>query len=429
MTTEKVFLLALALLSTTTAHNWVNSMARSGFASTVNPSLPSPTGLVHAKVIAGQDIQVEWVTGHDSDCYWILTSEKDHMKNLAKLNTRALDDYIANAPAAQQVPPPTRWQKYHRKYDQYTLDNQLGDKFFQAIVRASDNDPNFMLRPDSWDGVFQGVKGGKGADANNTLVMQASYFQNTSCALDDRRVQYDNADYPFVIAVHRYRLCTARGTRPDVARLTFPAGTPPGRYIAQWQWRGYYDIVDIEIVAGTTPVAKPYGDRVPLPPAGVPAQYKRVDHCAFPEATPVSKCMRIMTDARACMDMCDRLTEVACSGVAILPILYPSGAYDGFQNVTYFPYDFPNECRRRELERGAQPGHLACYAASARPKTDTQDRVYITADPADPAFYSTCLMRVPHAATQGGATPPVPRTLDWNFNERCISCRDAKIST
>jgi hypothetical protein len=52
--------------------------------------------------------------------------------------------------------------------------------------------------------------------------------------------------------MHRYRLCTGQANRPDVARITFPDNTPPGKYVAQWQWRGYYDIVDVEIVAGTT---------------------------------------------------------------------------------------------------------------------------------------------------------------------------------
>jgi hypothetical protein len=139
------------------AHNWVNSPSRSEFASTVNPALPSQTGLPHVKVIAGQDFQVEWVNGHDSDCYWILVPEKDAFKNLLKLNQRAYDDYLDNAPANQQVPPPKRWQKYHRKYNSKTLDNKPGDAFFAAVTTANDNDPNYMLRPDVFDGRFSGA--------------------------------------------------------------------------------------------------------------------------------------------------------------------------------------------------------------------------------------------------------------------------------
>jgi hypothetical protein len=45
-----LMLLLSALTSSTIAHNWVNSPSRSEFASTVNPALPSQTGLPHARV-------------------------------------------------------------------------------------------------------------------------------------------------------------------------------------------------------------------------------------------------------------------------------------------------------------------------------------------------------------------------------------------
>jgi hypothetical protein len=286
-----------------------------------------------------------------------------------------------------------------------------------------------LARPDTFEGRFSGAPGGNGATANASLVFQAVYFQNTSCAMNDRRVQYPNP------STRSSSPCTATASAP--ARRIAPTSRAsrsrpalrPGRYVAQWQWRGYYDIVDIEIVAGTTPVVKPYGNKVPAPPAGVPAQYKRVDHCAFPEATPAGKCFRILSDARACLDMCDRLTEFACQGVAIVPVVYPSGAYQGFKNISFMPYEFASNCRKTDIERGATAGHVACFAATARPKTDTVDRIYVTHDPDDPAFYSTCMLRIPYQATAAGPVPVPPRDEDWSFGKKCISCRDAKIST
>jgi hypothetical protein len=183
----------------------------------VNPALPSQTGLPHVKVVANQDIQVEWVNGHESDCYWVLTSEQDSFKNLLKINTRVLDEYISNAPAAQQVPPPARWQKYHRKYDSVNLDNKAGDSFFQAVIKPTDNNNNYILRPDVFEGRFTGVRGSI-ANANASLVYQMVYKSGTSCTSNDRRVQYKNAQFPWIIAVHRYRLCTGQAGRPDVAR-------------------------------------------------------------------------------------------------------------------------------------------------------------------------------------------------------------------
>jgi hypothetical protein len=352
------------------AHNWVNSPSRSEFASTVNPALPSQTGLPHVKVIANQDIQVEWVNGHDSDCYWVLTAEQDSFKNLVKTNTRVLDDFINNAPANQQVPPPARWQKYHRKYDNFNLDNKAGDAFFQAVIKPTDNSANYMVRPDVFEGRFAGVRGGKGADANESLVYQMVYKSGTSCTDNDRRVQYKNDKYPWSSLMHRYRLCTGQASRPDVARITFPAGTAPGRYVAQWQWRGYYDIVDVEIVAGTTPVALPYGKKIPLPPAGIPAQYRRVDHCVFPDATPAGMCYRIA-------DRCARLhADVRPPHRVGLPWRVADGAGAAYPKAPTRASRMSRSCRTRSRRRAAKttssvrptPNHFACFAATARPR-------------------------------------------------------------
>lgn len=395
----------------------------------MNPSLPSQTGLPHARVIADQDFQVEWVNGHDSDCYWILTSAVDGLKNLRKTNTAALEDYINNAPAAQQVSPSARFQKYHRKYNSVTLDNKAGDAFFQAVIKSSDNNQNYIPRPDTFEGSFSGAPGGKGENGNLTLFTQAVYYQNTSCTMNDRRVQYTNPLYPWIIAVHRYRLCTGQGSRPDVARLAFPPGQRPGHYMAQWQWRGYYDVVDVEVVAGTTRVAKPYGDKVPEPPKGMRAQYKRVDHCAFPEAQPTKGCYRIMTDADACMRMCDRATEFACTGVQITPVLPRSSVYSGFRNITFMPYDFTSNCRKGDVERGALPEHFACWPLQARARTDTVDRFVISLDPDDPVFYSTCYTRISYKVASNVTIVPEPRELTWQFGKKCISCNAAAAAT
>jgi hypothetical protein len=137
------------------------------FASTVNPTLPSQTGVPHARVIANQDVQVEWVNGHDSDCYWILTPATDGIKNLRKTNTALLEDYINNGPAAQQVPPPARWQKYHRKYNNFNLDNKAGDAFFQAAIKPTDNNPQLHSASDNFEGSFSGAPAARARTATS----------------------------------------------------------------------------------------------------------------------------------------------------------------------------------------------------------------------------------------------------------------------
>jgi len=348
-----------------------------------------------------------------------------------KHSNAMLEDFLNNAPPAQQVPPSPRWQKYHRKYNEASLNNKAGDGFFQRIIKKADGNANFIERPETFEGRMTRAPSGNGLTppAKVELFYQMAYFQNSSCTLNDRRVVYSNVKYPWVIGMHRYRLCTGMPNEPDVARVTFPVGTAPGRYVVQWQWRGYYDVIDVEIVAGTTPVALPYGVKVPPPPAGQPAQYKRVDHCAFPDASPVNYCYRMVTDARACMDMCDRVSEIACQGVGIVPVLYPRSAYVGFKNISLLPYDFSQTCRKGDIEKGATANHLACFPARARDKTETTDRFYVTNDPEDPAFYSTCLLRIPYKDSAAGPIAQLPRDPAWQFRSKCIGCEDAQIST
>ena len=63
----------------------------------------------------------------------------------------------------------------------------------------------------------------------------------------------------------RYVHCANEPRRADVALFRIPAGSAPGNYIVHSFWQGYYDAVDVEVVAGTTPV--PEADIYPMPPA------------------------------------------------------------------------------------------------------------------------------------------------------------------
>ena len=175
-------------------------------------------------------------------------------------------------------------------------------------------------------------------------------------------------------------------------------------------------MIDVEIVAGKTPVEKPYGDLPEVPPSGTPAHYRRIDHCVFPEATPVGSCYKIMTDAQACMDMCNDLTELQCHGVNIVPAVNPTTVYKNFKDTLFIPFSFTSLCRQNDLTKNAKVEDRVCYPLLGREKTDTVDRYIVTDDPDDPAFYSTCLLRIPFKiAPPGGKLDTPPRPLEFNF--------------
>ena len=158
-------------------------------------------------MIAGQKFQIEWVTGHDADVYFTLLAEENHMRNMLNHKREMLDDYLNNAPTNQRSPPNREWQKYHRKYKSTNLDNTSGDKFFAEQINYGE--PDYIERSDAFEGRFSGAPS-KPADRDVKLFNQMVFKQTGSCVEDDRRVVYNNAKYPWVIAMHRYRICTGQ---------------------------------------------------------------------------------------------------------------------------------------------------------------------------------------------------------------------------
>lgn len=49
---------------------------------------------------------------------------------------------------------------------------------------------------------------------------------------------------------------------------------PKGNYLVQWQWRGYYDVVDVKVVDATADTNPIYPPPPPLQPGGLPCRYK-----------------------------------------------------------------------------------------------------------------------------------------------------------
>ena len=103
------------------------------------------------------------------------------------------------------------------------------------------------------------------------------------------RVLYQSERFPWIMAMHRFPILNAYPTQWDIARFEVPPGSPPGRYILYYAWRGYRDCVDIDVLPDSKPVPNTpraiYGYR----PEGMgtyggtDAQgYVKTDHCQYP---------------------------------------------------------------------------------------------------------------------------------------------------
>jgi hypothetical protein len=68
-----------------------------------------------------------------------------------------------------------------------------------------------------------------------------------------------------------------------------------------------------------------------------------------------------------------------------------------------------------------------CYLVKARPPSDIAPDYYVTDDPDDPAFYSTCWKRIP-PVTFADAAPAEPEAVEapkYLFGKKCLDCGQA----
>lgn len=419
-----IFVVCVALfVNAVLSHNWLNGPSRAGDgtrrsqkASTRKPSPPSATGRPQVQVRAGQPFQVEWVVGHDgSSTYLIMLSKKDENR-LGMHDERLLNRYFDAAPAQYQGPTKGAQQKFHRQLERST---NLGNKrnFFERVVPT--NDPLHVARDDIFQGSFRGARNNK-PDPDD--VYQCAY--KTADHRRDRWAVYKNNQYPWIIGAGRWLHVSAVPTRPDFAMIEFPADTPPGEYIVHYRWRGFYDAIDLNIVGGTQNNATPYGRRfVPMPGVVVPPdEYKKIDHCWFPEFRERhGRCFPMkapMGVPQACIDECNKKEFGECNGVVVVPIDNPSSVWSGFKDKTIVPFN-NDDCRKPT--DGAT--HV-CFAAQTRMGSPLIFEYYATSDSEDPAFYSTCFMRIPRV--MGFAAPAAKEVepIDWEYRGRCISCAD-----
>ena len=154
-----------------------------------------------------------------------------------KSQSKLLDDYL-NEAGATKGPPPPRTMKYHRVYsDKNTPSRNHGKNvhlfenrlekfliffFFFSLAQTNyftkfvERDSEFFIRRDlGFEGRFSGAPRGRGVGVNPDFVHQAIY--PSECMKTDRVSLHKSAKYPWIMGVHKYRICVSVPSRPDVA--------------------------------------------------------------------------------------------------------------------------------------------------------------------------------------------------------------------
>lgn len=236
--------------------------------------------------------------------------------------------------------------------------------------------------------------------------------------------------FPWLEAVYKFKISTLQPGRPDFANFYIPGRGGFGRYIVQYYWSGYRDCVDVDYKPQQ--VANVYGVVSNV------TRWNRIDHCLFPQARRVfSAHSEIVTDASYCLNRCGALTE--CSGVNVVPIRPPTTAFN-FPKPNLANWTFPNipgadilvpweepifDSTRDLFMQPENAQKYMCYSVMPRQFTDTKDEFYVTSDPEDPVFYSTCYYRLQgnvfeeYLDQQPGDTTRV----GWRYNDKCINCQ------
>ena len=423
---SRLALVVLVLFSLASSHNWINSNSRSKGASAVLPCKPARTDLPHAQVGPDQAFQIEWMNGHGDYTYFVIL----HSKYADKMNVHTfnmLEEYIADAPAGTNKALDPQYQRLHRK-DEETLDNLfktgLVKNFFAEFINKTD--PRFISRPSS----FGGEVGAVLAPNDSSPIWLVSYKPESLA--DDALVSYNNAKYPWIEAVYRYKIVALVPNRPDTANFYIPGRAGFGRYIVQYLWRGYRDCIDIDYKDSA--VSNIYG--YPL----VTPRWQRIDHCLFENARIVFDSSMVVTDPQYCLDQC---TNGRCWGVNVVPLMAPESVYQGFTapegdnwlypNIygtdMYVPWDNSVFNATAYLANPSATKYM-CYTVQPAQNTDTTDDYTISDDPYDPIFYSTCYYKSTDIQTYDDYVDKpntATMTVDWRFVDKCIDCASQSI--
>lgn len=429
-----LLLLAVALPCPVTAHNWVNSPAsRAQIASVAKPCQKRTSLEPYLQVAAMQEFEMEWSTGHGETntktSYWVAIHASDY-DQLNLVEDALLEEYIKSAPASAVILKEDRYQKVHIAP---AADNN-GAVYQRQIFKG---DPLFIDRDP--------VMIAKSFRARDFDPRQWQYKAVNRA--DDIRVEYTNAKYPWIEAVHKFKIGDWHYPNEyDSAHFRLLAKKGPGDYIMHFKWGGYRDCVDIEVLP--TKVTNRYGL---VPTAATNTDWYKLDHCEFTyihELQTNCFAMGATNDAKTCLDSCKANSR--CTAVQAVRVSNPAFLMSRPEHIpmtkwvddpdhsTFDKYPPTMACnwdtvidREKAGCTTAEPKCTAaltgskyvCYGFSPFRNQDRQasEDFEIREDWEDPIFYSTCWLK----SVQQGFLNPKPYVQpapNWQANDRCISC-------
>jgi hypothetical protein len=181
----------------------------------------------------------------------------------------------------------------------------------------------------------------------------------------------------------------------DTTMLEIPAEYGAGAYVIQYMWSGYYDCIDVNVLATTS--TDLFGG-----PSGV-SGYDRVDHCEFIESysnfAMVGTCRGISTGASVTSCQSNCAASASCNGIQVVqsqlhPLVVAAKVWSGTEHVN----------QSAACASGLK-SNFVCYGlTTGTPQVGGTYRV--SADPEDPVFYNSCFKK----------------SAGWSFQQVCSTC-------
>lgn len=422
------------LFTAVIAHNWIHGASRANKASTILPA-PPKTGprKPHYQVGAGQEFGVEWATGHPGSYYFFVVLKATDEDKLALHNEDMLNQYIDEAPSDAYLYTAPRFQKTHVSCT-FLYPNNPGAN--SDCPQDGWNDGSQYERQISPD---EEIYFDREAAWGPTKTDMVHFKYQDERLASDKRVAYENSKFPWIEAVHRFQVWYKQPREWDVARFSVPARQGSGEYIIHMLWRGYRDVIDIDVLPA--PANDIYGR------PGTVSTWSKREHCFYPNYARHrnTQCHFFQADepdnVGACQRYCENRGTRKCTALNVVPLYNPDIVkIAGETPAPLIPWN--NKCRQDRIPSWANENTMVCYTFEAyRPTYDgfnpeTED-IWIIRDndPVDPIFYSTCFRREVKREFTGNVPCPLCEqaptevSLKWQINDRCLSCEDATTPT
>jgi len=428
-------------------HNWIHGDSRCSHACQAQPAPPRQgPRQPHRQVGPGQDFVIEWVTGHGGWFYFVVVKATN--EDSLKLHAPSLlDDYIRNAPDSAYIYSDEKYDRIHVSCNHLNPDNPNRG----GCKKAKYNDGSYYERP---------------LNANEDLWIDRSAFNPSKYRMSDlaqfkykrsdisgdRRISYLNAKYPWIEAVHRFRINYGQfGQEFDSARFSIPARGGSGEYVVHMLWNGYTDVVDVDVLP--TPANDIYGS------VSSNKKWIKIEHCQYPNVRKNfwSDCRYYQPgqSVHPSLDLCtgdarsDRCDAVTCVPLYTPDLVKIHGSSPEEANAPWFlpgraadvaNGNHRNDCFLEDIPDWANGDTFVCGGLmSATPKdpafnSETEEVFYVRDDdPEDPIFYSTCFRMESDRVFENNsdcplcegasAEPVVPR---WQIGNKCLSCESAQ---